>query len=546
MALVKYALFIRYSLLIIIATVLWQCATITPPSGGDKDTTPPQIITNESSQNYQTNFTKQPIIITFDEWVELKDINKQVVISPPLEHPFELKIKKKSIVFKFDEEETLRDSTTYTINFGDAVKDITERNPAKDLRYVFSTGSFIDSLYVKGKLVDAITGEPQANALFMLYENKADSVVRTIKPFYFAKTDETGDFHIQNIKNSSFKGFALMDEDNNYKFSQPTEKIGFATNYITPSGQDTNAIDKAIIIEMFAEDLPLTITNVDTTSYGYIKCTFNQTPTAVDYQTKDLIDSPWVEWQADSLKMWYNQIDSSQWTLLIQRDSILNDTLTIHPQNKYRMIANHKLRAIEEPNKKALLTNKTIDYLFNYPIQSIDTSLLSLTEDTLTHIQPITTIDSLRPRQLHLQYPWKTAKKYALTLYPNAITNIYGISNQDTLQYNFIGDDAKLYGNISLQIDSLHQDHQYIFILKNKDEISRTIIKGEKQYKATFTGLSPGQYTVIIQTDLNENGYWNSGSYDHYRMPEPILTKELEKLRANWDVEATIIVEHDH
>ena len=187
---------------------------------------PPKLDTLNSTRNFQTRFKKQTIVLAFDEWVELRDAFTQVVVSPPLEHRPEIVRKKKTIQLRFDEREVLRDSATYVINFGQAIRDLTEGNAA-EIVFVFSTGDYIDSLSVEGRIVDAYTAKPVENVLFMLYENLADSVVRKERPFYFTRTDKEGNFKVSNVKSGRFKAFALLDQNLNYRYDSDAEKIAF-------------------------------------------------------------------------------------------------------------------------------------------------------------------------------------------------------------------------------------------------------------------------------------------------------------------------------
>jgi len=135
-----------------------SCATPTPPLGGPRDTAPPQLDSLQSTANEQVNFTIQPIELAFDEWVQLEDVANQVLVSPPLEFRPKVRIKKRSVIVEFDAREQLRPNVTYAINFGNAVKDLTEKNAAENLRFVFSTGPQLDSLSMQGTIRNAISG----------------------------------------------------------------------------------------------------------------------------------------------------------------------------------------------------------------------------------------------------------------------------------------------------------------------------------------------------------------------------------------------------
>jgi len=163
--------------LLFVLVFLSACASVSAPTGGPRDNVPPQLVVEKSTPNLQTSFTKQPIVLTFDEWVDLQDVYNQVVVSPPIEGSPDIRIRKKSVVFEFPEEARLKDSATYIVNFGEAVQDITEKNPAEDLRFVFSTGPYIDSLSLQVEIVDAFTGDPVEGVLVMLYDQLQDSVV---------------------------------------------------------------------------------------------------------------------------------------------------------------------------------------------------------------------------------------------------------------------------------------------------------------------------------------------------------------------------------
>ncbi len=201
-----------------------NCAKVVSPTGGPRDTIPPVPI-RFAPPNYSVNFDSKEIEIEFNEFVELKDIKKQFISSPPFEEDPIITGKGKHIEVEI--EDILKDSTTYTLNFGNSIVDFHEGNPIKNFRYVFSTGDELDSLELTGKVLDAFTMEPQENILVMLYSENRDSVPLEQLPEYVGRTDEKGEYYIGNIRLDSFKLFALNDKNSNYIYDMPEEKIAF-------------------------------------------------------------------------------------------------------------------------------------------------------------------------------------------------------------------------------------------------------------------------------------------------------------------------------
>jgi hypothetical protein len=521
--------------------VLASCANIVRPEGGAIDEKPPAIVQEKSSPNFQVQFKKQPIELTFDEWIELNDVFNQVVISPPLEYKYELTIRKRTVTLAFDEREELRADATYTINFGESVRDITERNPAENLRYVFSTGDFIDSLSVRGIIVDAFTNEPVEGALFMLYENLADSVVRTERPFYFARTAANGQFVIENVKAGVFKGFALQDQNLNYRFDQVLEPIGFPDDVIVVS----DSTEPSLVIKLFTEEQPIRLSGSDDDTYGQVGMTF----------TKALEEDFGISWQkrgrttvlevrTDTTKLWYAQENEEGWKIYIQQDTMYYDTINVRVSDRDAFMQSAKLQALSSSvGKLAINPNQPLGVAFNHPISRIDTAAISIFEDTLRKlITPTLRLDTNGQRKLLFSYPWRESYIYALEFMPGALTDIYGFRN-DTIIQEYQVQAQKSFGNLMLIIDSLSTDSTYLLeLFENKSDIPQDTfqIKGISRFKKEMKGLKPGQYTIRMTIDWNGNGRWDTGNYDDHRQPEPVLERKLEQLRANWDLETLV------
>ncbi|WP_339610398.1 Ig-like domain-containing protein, partial [uncultured Planktosalinus sp.] len=207
-----------------------DCAKRGNPEGGARDTIPP-VILKAAPENYSTNFKGNEITIQFDEYIKLKDLQNQLIISPPLDNQPVITPFGTSKTLKIVINDTLKENTTYTINFGSSIVDNNEDNSFDYFKYVFSTGTYIDSLKVLGTITDALNIKPDENVTVMLYEINeqfTDSVIYKSKPFYVASSlSAPGYFSIENIKEGSYLLVGLKDNNSNYKFDPKVDKIGF-------------------------------------------------------------------------------------------------------------------------------------------------------------------------------------------------------------------------------------------------------------------------------------------------------------------------------
>ncbi|MCB0569895.1 MAG: Ig-like domain-containing protein [Phaeodactylibacter sp.] len=526
-----------------LALALTFCANPLPPEGGLKDIEPPKMVAEESTPNLQTNFEKQTIELTFDEWVEVQDVFNQVVVSPPLEYKYEITLKRKTVRFDFDEREQLRPEATYTINFGEAVRDLNERNPAQGLRFVFSTGDYIDSLSVQGTIVDAQTAKPVEGALFMLYDNLSDTAVRTQRPFYFARTGKDGRFRIDNVKAGLFKGFALKDANLNYRFDQALEPIGFPDSLLAVS----DTLQPTVQIKLFTEEQPLRLQESDDSKYGLVRLAFSKAPEALELSYQDVGQQIVYELRPDTTKVWYDMPEEKGWKLYMAQDTAFHDTLQVRARNRSNFLESARLNFRPRgPQVIGFNPSKPVEYAFNHPIASYDTSLIRFYEDTLlTLIQPEISLDTNGQRRIAFAFNWKEGLPYQMELMPGAFTDVFGLQT-DTIIQKYKADLRKNFGNLMLTVDSLSADTSYVVELLGKgDEVLESFqVQGVKTYKRDFNALPPGNYAVRIITDWNGNGRWDSGNYGRRLQPEPISQKPLDQqLRAGWDLESTVVLQ---
>lgn len=220
-----------YKLCILSLTSLFaSCAQQGAPVGGPEDVMPPRVVSARPA-NYSISYNADKILITFDEYLDMGNFTQELIVSPPMEEKPIVKMRNKTLIIEFEEE--LKDDVTYTFNFGSGIKDLNEGNELLNFEYVFSTGDFLDSLSIKGKLKNAFDlSIPESPILVMLYTEFYDSVPLVKIPYYIGRTDKEGNFAVNNLKPGEYKVFVLMDANNNLLYDLPTEQIAFLDSRI--------------------------------------------------------------------------------------------------------------------------------------------------------------------------------------------------------------------------------------------------------------------------------------------------------------------------
>ncbi len=216
----------------------YGCANIIPPSGGPRDTLPPRLI-NASPRDSAINVLTKNITLNFDEFVDVKSIQENLVVSPIPKNLPQIDYKLRSVTVKF--KDTLEANTTYSLNFGDAIKDVNEGNILKNFTYVFSTGKSIANGSFSGIVIIAETGKIDSGLIVVLHRNLNDTAVFKVKPRYYAKLDGKGAFKFKNIEAGTYAAFVLP---NNYskKFEDSTKLFAFLNTPITISDTTRSTI----------------------------------------------------------------------------------------------------------------------------------------------------------------------------------------------------------------------------------------------------------------------------------------------------------------
>ncbi len=519
-----------------ITLLLSSCAQIVAPTGGDPDEDPPVMDTLRSTPNFKTNFQKQDLVFYFDEWIELKNANEQVLISPEIKNSeYTLEIRKKSVVFSFNKDFELKDDITYIINFGESVVDFTAGNAVPKLRYVFSTGPKIDSLSFAGNVKDAVTGKPVEDAIVILNDNLSDTAFAKVNPLYIARTDETGNFQLDNLKSDTFQVCVLQNSAGSYLFDlQTTLSFGFLDSMII---LDTNRIRP---VQMWISEnvLPQKMIKENSEQLGKITVDYKRSPTKVKVSASPPRQQFYFLPIQDSLVVWYTDPDTATWNLMLEVDSATIDTLTIVP-NRLKTDLNFDLKPVQKIPETAQIQNPfdTLKVELNYPLLNIDESKILILEDSLPLKKTLSfEINPMDRRTIFTNYSFKPGSEYKIQLLPGALISMYQTTS-DTLTVDLKMLLEEDLSNFILNLTNLDSTAQYIYSFETKAGriIDKQILAGIASKSISYPLLDPLEYNASLILDRNANGVLDGGDFKLKRQPEKMISKEFGKLIANFD-----------
>lgn len=564
LALYHILIFLLFTVLVIIIN---SCANIAMPSGGPKDVTPPREVKSDPP-NHSKNFNSKKIRIYFDEFVTLKDVASQVIISPPMETMPEFNLRGKSVMINFDAD--FEENTTYTIFLGSAIADITENNIMSNYEYVFSTGKTIDSLSIRGKVVNAFNNQPEKDILVMLYKQTYDSIPYKEKPYYLTRTDESGVFALNNLSEGNYKVFALRDANSNYLYDLPNEAIAFADSLVEPqyyeilkpdttvndSLHDTALINDTIqdfLHELFLfeeTDYQQKLIRAYSPKKGKFVLIF-QRPTdqpRIRVLNHDFNNIWYIEdfnKTKDTLNYWV--INNEKDTLLIE----ITDNQTVFDTSEIVIAAkakpSKKKQKDEEAHEAGTLTftsnaKRAFDYYDNlkltssYPIEKSDFSEILFIESEDTLKAPLSFVDDIK-MNIILDYELKENTTYKLIIPDSVFTDIMGFCN-DSIIIDFNTSSQDDYGTLILKLQTPSGDYKFLIqLLTEKEQLinqqsitSDTII--------VYKYLKPAKYILKAFKDKNNNDKWDTGDYLNKIQPEKVYYFPARiNIRAKWEIE---------
>ena len=554
----------KHLYILLTALALVSCANRgIGPQGGPKDSIPP-VPVKSVPENGAVSFNGNNIEVLFNEYIELDNIAQNLLMSPPQQTPPEVKARGKRLTIHFVD--SLRDSTTYTLDFGNAVCDFTEKNPLRGYSFAFSTGPFIDTLEAHGMIVNAEDLNPVFGMMAGIHSDLADSAF-TKKPFdRIARSDSAGHFRIGNIHEGTYRLYALNDISRDYRLNVG-ESLAFAEESFTPSPDDSleyilwlfNEQRQRLYLQRTLRDKQHVVTLLFSSSPDSLPTLRALRPSEVDSAASD---SAWIDpmpyvlpqysANRDTITLWLtDSIAISQDTLLFEAryrrtDSIYQlewytDTLRAvwraprmnekAKAAKARQDRNRKLE-LKSNAKQTFEIYDTIRVTCSTPLTRVirDSIRLGLKEDTVFKPIPFEIVEN----QMYLQVVAKLEqdKKYELQIDSAAMYDVYGVTNQK-VTYGLQLKKPEDYSTLRVHLKPF-EPMARIQLLDSKDKVVRELPADEAG--AFFQYLKPDTYYMRLYIDQDGDGKWTTGCWDEQRQPEPVFyyPKKIQT-KSNWD-----------
>ena len=562
-----------------------KCASTMTPTGGPKDTLPPVIILMEPN-NFSTNIdTLHPpkIEIGFNEFVQIKDLQKELYTSPAMKKKPTAVRRGKSIVVTI--KDTLMPNTTYAINFGSSILDNNEGNPLHSMRYVFSTGPEIDSMYMSGYTADSYKADSVGKSFIYFFMADSieqpkdwDSTMFKYKPAVIARAEKNGIFIAQNLKPVNYRIYAFEDTNNNMEYEPSVDQIGFLDTVYNPKDMPSFYIwfdslrhypsaDPQLYFRMFKDRrftrqslsaqerlnkhkamIYFGAPNPEVTSIRFDSIPEDRViydPKSVGRDTVALWFDMAPEELPDTIKGEITYFKHDSVNNLVESTDKLRlawvKVETKEERKKREELEKEREKArkngeewvepeVPNPFKVTIPTSgdynkdKVLNMEFDYPLTKFDTAAITftMTSEEITEPQNVEFCfiqDTLNRQRYHLQTEWTPKAKYELLIPAGTFENIARESN-DTLKYSYTGSNPDKFARININVSGTHPKAKYILQLTNAQGKVQKEITNVVPGKYKFEYVTPGDVMLRVVEDMNANGQWDSGDMVLMRQPE--------------------------
>ena len=530
--------------------VLVSCARVGSPIGGKKDSIAPKMI----GSNIDTTRVNVPrdikkLRIDFDEYIMLKDVSKNLIISPPIQYSKIIPSSMGNKYLEIEWKDTLQANTTYNFNFGNSVVDLNESNPLPYFNFAFSTGDKLDDLYISGTISDALGSEKNSegkerNMVVGLYQVK-DTMNYRQKPYYITKADPDGYFELNYLTPGKYRIVGFDDENNNSIYDSGKESVAFQK-------QDINleASVSGMKLRTFPSKKAVKYKEIATTTGGVLM-TFEGNPEKVivkavgekpaDYK---ITHKP----KSDSVRVWFDAIKENIGATVSENIKFSYDTNSKQDTVSvfYKRPAKDEM-TIANPFTNKLAPETDFRFSSNYIINRIQPENWKLQSDSIS--QDFTArISELDSTQVIVKSNFVPGKKYQLTVPKNTVASFYNRSSE-SVRFDFELAKPEDFGSFSAHIVNLPNHKFWIQLLDDKNEV--VYQKYTDQSDVKFINLKPGSYKLRILVDNNGNGTWDNANFADETLAEDVylfkkagskdgITKinirPMWEINENWDV----------
>ncbi|ATN06945.1 hypothetical protein CRN76_16800 [Chryseobacterium indologenes] len=541
----------RFLLLLVICFLVHSCARVGSPVGGPKDTLAPRFLSsNIDTTRINVKRDIHELRLDFDEYVTLKDINKNLIISPPIKNIKRIlpsNIANKFVLIQWAD--TLQANTTYNFNFGNSIVDNNESNILRYFNFAFSTGDKLDDLYVSGEVKDAMeikkkTGTNENKLVVGLYQVK-DTMNYKQKPYYITKVDEDGYYELNYLSPGKYRIIAFDDENGNSIYDPGKEKIGFKKEAI-----DIEKSISGLNLSVYPSRKPVKYSEMKEIAGGVLM-TFEGHPDEVKVQSatdklKDLkvTHRP----KSDSVRIWFDAVKDNigqetaeklmfTHNLGPKKDSLYTVSLFYKYNKKNAMDIN------SDNGGGSLAPKSDFRILSNYIVDKIDPSKWVLKSDSLTTQEFTAKISETNPYLIEVKSDFVNGKKYQLTVPKETVSSFYA-KNAQSKRFDFDVEKIDQFGSLEFALTNAPASSYWIQLLDSSEKVAyQKYIKGDK---VKFDILKPGEYFVRILVDNNENKYWDNADFasetfaeDAYVFYKKAIVRGLWETREDWDLKDT-------
>lgn len=540
----------RLLLLFIIGFLVQSCARVGSPVGGPKDTLAPKFLSsNIDTTRINVRRDIKELRIDFDEYVTLKDINKNLIISPPIKKIKRIlpsNIANKYLLIQW--EDTLQANTTYNFNFGNSIVDNNEANVLRYFNFAFSTGDKLDDLYISGDVRDAVSIKKETssdNKLVVGLYKVQDTMNYKQKPYYITKVDDDGYYELNYLSPGKYKIIAFEDENGNSMYDPGKEKVGFQKEPVE--------IEKSISglnLKIYPSKKPLKYGEMKETPGG-ITMMFEGRPDnvkvlSINEKLQDIkvTHRP----KSDTVKIWFDAVKNN-----IGQTVTENLKFSYDADNKKDTVSvfykyNAKNAMSLDNNDGSLLPPKTdFKITSNYVIDKINTDKWVLKSDSLTTQNFTAKISETNPYQILIQSDFIEGKKYQLIVPKTTVLSFYD-KNPASKRFDFETDRVENYGSLTFKLQNAPTSNYWLQLLDTSEKV--VYQKYTKGDQLKFDILKPGEYIVRILVDNNDNKYWDEADFqkdifaeDSYIFYKVAVVRPLWDSNEDWDLKDTRVLD---